>query len=85
MGPQKMTAQIVKAGADFTGTMSNAEMGVQNISGKIDGNSLSWTLPLTKPVSIKLKFEVKVDGDQMTGNVKLGIFGNAKLTGQRVA
>jgi len=83
MGPQKMTAQIVKAGDSFKGSMTG-EMGTQDIEGKVSGNSLTWILPLTKPVSIKLKFDVKVDGDQMTGNVKLGMFGNAALVGKRL-
>jgi cytochrome P450 len=82
MGPQSMTAQIVRQGDGFTGTISG-EMGVQDISGKIAGDTLTWTLPLTKPVAIKLGFEAKVEGDKMTGKVKLGVFGSATLTGQR--
>ena len=77
-----MVANIVRKGDTFTGSMSG-EMGNEEITGKITGDKLSWTLPLTKPVAIKLGFEVTVAGDTMTGNVKLGMFGNAPLTGQR--
>jgi hypothetical protein len=84
MGPQVMTAQIVRAGNTFTGKISNNEMGVRDIDGKISGNSLSWTLSLSKPVSIKLSFDAKVEGDQMTGKVKLGMFGSAGLVGKRL-
>jgi hypothetical protein len=35
-------------------------------------------------MSIKLNFEVKIDGNQMTGQVKLGLFGSAALSGRRV-
>ncbi len=84
MGPQPMTATIVRNGATFAGTIKG-EMGVQDISGKISGNTLTWTLSLTKPVSIKLSFEANVQGDDMTGKVKLGMFGSAGLTGKRVA
>ena len=31
-----------------------------------------------------LEFTATVDGDKMNGNVKLGMFGNAPLTGERV-
>ena len=32
-----------------------------------------------------LKYDITVDGDALTGKVKLGMFGTAKLTGERVA
>lgn len=83
MGAQKMTAQIVRASDSFTGAITG-EMGVQEIKGKVVGNTLSWTVSLSKPVSIKLGFEATVEGDAMTGNVKLGMFGNAPLTGKRI-
>ena len=82
MGVQSMTARIVRQGEGFTGSISG-EMGEQNITGNIAGSTLTWTLPLTKPVAIKLGFEATVAGDSMTGNVKLGMFGNAPLTGKR--
>ena len=84
MGPQTMSLQLVRDGAQFSGSMSNAEMGTQEITGKISGDTLTWTLPLSKPVSIKLSFDVKVAGDAMTGKVKLGMFGSAELKGRRV-
>ena len=83
MGPQVMTVQIVKAGASFAGTVTG-EMGVQEINGKIDGDTLTWTLSLSQPVAIKLSFEATVAGDTMSGNVKLGVFGNAPLSGKRL-
>jgi cytochrome P450 len=84
MGPQMMTAQIVRSGDGFTGTISSSEMAAQDIAGKSSANKLSWTLNLTKPVSVKLSFEVNVDGDKMTGSVKLGMFGKAALSGKRI-
>ncbi len=84
MGPQSMTAQFVRSGASFTGTMSSGEMGVKDIAGKSSGSTLTWTLNLTKPVSIKLTFETNVEGDRMTGTVKLGMFGKATLDGKRI-
>ena len=84
MGPQTMSLQLTRKGGQFSGSLSNAEMGTQEIAGKISGDNLSWTLPLSKPVAIKLGFEVTVAGDSMTGKVKLGMFGSAALTGHRV-
>jgi cytochrome P450 len=84
MGPQVMTSQIVRNGDGFTGTISSGEMGAQDIAGRISGNMLTWTLSLTKPIAIKLSFQAQIEGDRMTGNVKLGMFGNAALTGKRI-
>jgi cytochrome P450 len=84
VGPQTMSLQLVRNGDQFSGTMSNAEMGTQNITGKVSGDNFSWTLPLSKPVAIKLGFDVKIAGDAMTGKVKLGMFGSAELKGRRV-
>jgi cytochrome P450 len=84
MGPQMMTANIVRNGGNFAGTVSSGEMGVKDIAGTTSGNTLTWTLKLTKPVSIKLTFNAEVDGDSMTGTVKLGMFGKAALAGKRI-
>jgi len=84
MGAQVMTMQIVRQGDSFTGSISSGEMGTKDVAGKIAGNTLTWTLGLTKPVSIKLSYDAKVEGDQMTGSVKLGMFGKAPLTGKRI-
>lgn len=83
MGPQVMTAQIAREGERFTGSITH-QAGVQEISGTVAGNTLSWSLSLSQPVAITLGFEAVIEGDQMTGNVKLGAFGNAALTGRRI-
>ena len=78
-----MTLLVKQRHSDrFDGSMSG-EMGVQEISGKIAGDSHSWTLAVTRPMSIKLGFEAKIVGDALTGSVKLGMFGKASLVGKR--
>jgi cytochrome P450 len=83
MGPQEMTTHIVRNGNNFTGRMGSP-MGAENITGTINGDTLNWIMKVTKPTSITLTFEVKIDGDKMTGTAKLGMFGKSTLTGQRV-
>jgi cytochrome P450 len=83
MGLQDMTLQIVRDGATFTGRIDSA-MGSEVVdNGKIAGDALSWTMDLKKPTAIKLSFEVKLQGDVMTGHAKLGMFGKADLKGTR--
>jgi cytochrome P450 len=83
-GPQEMTVQLVRDGTNFTGRIDSSMGGEAINDGKINGDSLTWTMKVSKPMSIKLSFDVKVQGNQMTGKVKLGFFGSAALTGQRV-
>ena len=83
MGPQEVTATITTSGDSFTGK-TTGRMGDQDIAGKVSGDTLTWSADITQPMPLKLDFDVKVEGDKMTGNVKLGAFGNAPLTGERV-
>ena len=82
MGAQVVEAEIKTSGDTFTGT-TKGQMGAQDVSGKVDGNTLTWSADITNPMPMKLEFSATVDGDAMTGNVKLGMFGNAALTGVR--
>ncbi|CAN7353032.1 cytochrome P450 [Phenylobacterium sp. LjRoot225] len=84
MGPQEMALQLARQGEALTGRIESP-MGSEAISnGKVSGDTLTWTLNVTKPTAIKLGFEVTVAGDRMTGKAKLGVFGSAPLTGERV-
>ena len=83
MGPQEFTAHIVRNGAVFSGRI-DSPMGSEPITnGVANGATLNWTMSVKKPMPIKVVFDVKVDGDQMTGKAKLGVFGTAELTGVR--
>ncbi|MBV8592735.1 MAG: hypothetical protein JOZ27_00375 [Caulobacteraceae bacterium] len=82
MGVQEGTLEIHTSGDAFTGKMEG-RMGAQDISGKVDGDTLTWSAAITNPFPMTLEFTVKVDGDAMTGSVKAGAFGSSPLTGVR--
>lgn len=82
MGARTMDVAIATSGDTFTGKV-DSEMGAQEVTGKVDGDNLTWTSDITNPMPMKLEFAAKVEGDKMSGNVKLGMFGNAALTGER--
>jgi carbon-monoxide dehydrogenase large subunit len=84
MGPQAFTGRLATDGNVVNGTFF-MNMDEAHFSGTVDGNHLKWDLKVTKPMSITLKYDVHVDGDKITGKVKMGIFGTAKLTGERAA
>ena len=82
MGAQEVTAIITTNGDTFTGNTSG-RMGEQTIEGKVDGDKLIWSTAISQPMPMTLEFEATVSGDTMSGNVKLGAFGSAPLTGVR--
>jgi len=82
MGVQEGTLNITTSGDTFTGQMSG-RAGSQDISGKVDGDTLTWTAQITTPFPLTLDFTVNVDGDKMSGSVKAGSFGSSPLTGVR--
>jgi len=85
MGPQVMQLHIdAITGGNFTGRIVSA-MGTENVAGLVKANALHWTMQVKKPISIKVSFEVTVDGDALSGKAKLGIFGKVPVSGERQA
>ena len=85
MGPQEMTLRMNRDGAAFTGRIESP-MGSEAIkNGKIDGDRLTWTMDVTQPAAITLKFDATLTGEKMTGHAELGAFGKADLAGERLA
>jgi hypothetical protein len=82
MGVQEGTLTLKTSGDAFTGQMAG-RMGAQDISGKVDGDTLTWSASITTPFPMTLEFTVTVDGDKMSGSVKAGSFGSSPLTGVR--
>jgi carbon-monoxide dehydrogenase large subunit len=78
-----MTGHFETIGAVLTGYLTAPE-GRQDFTGTVDGNRLKFDLAVTQPMKITLKYDLQVDGDAIFGKVKMGMFGSAKLTGQRV-
>jgi len=84
MGAQNGSMELTTDGASLTGTLSSATGDAAEITdGSVDGNNLSWKAAITQPMPITLEFTAVIDGDSISGDVKLGAFGNATFTGER--
>ncbi len=81
MGQQKGTLTLNVDGDKVTGTMAGAQ-GTMDIDGTADGNAVNWKLNVTNPMPMTLEFDLKADGDDISGNVKTS-FGNFPLSGSR--
>jgi aerobic carbon-monoxide dehydrogenase large subunit len=82
MGPQEMMGHFESDGHVLSGYLSSPE-GRQSFTGTVEGNRLIFDLKVVKPMKITLKYDIEVEGDRLVGKVKMGIFGSAKLKGER--
>jgi len=83
MGPQAFTGKLATDGNVVSGTFYT-NMDEASFTGTINGNNLKWDLKVTKPMSLTLKYDVQIEGDRLVGKVKMGIFGSARLSGERM-
>ena len=85
MGDQKGTFTVVPSddGSSFTGSMAGGMGSMDTEDGKVDGDTLTWKMNMTVPMPMTLNCTAKVEGDQLTGTVNAGAFGDMPLTGQR--
>ena len=83
MGQQKGTLTVQSDGGKLTGTLSGAQGSIEIKDGEVDGSSASWKVDITQPMPLTLEFSATVDGDEISGDVKLGAFGNATFKGTR--
>lgn len=51
----------------------------------LKGNQLKWSMKVTKPMRLTLKFIVSVDGNNMYGEAKAGMLPSSKLMGHRIS
>ncbi len=83
MGVQKATMELTTDGATLSGKLGGPQGDIELEEGTVDGDSLTWKASITSPMAMTLEFSATVDGDEMSGDVKLGAFGNATFSGTR--
>lgn len=85
VGKLKVKLFISTSNGMIQGRATQGDETVEFISPVLQDNKLFWSLRITKPMRLNLKFEVAVDGDHMTGIARVGILPASKLTGLRVS
>ena len=83
MGDQKATLTVNSAGDSFTGTYAGAMGSTEIKDGKVDGDTLKWSLDITVPMPMTLTCEATVNGDAIKGTVTAGAFGAFPMEGTR--
>jgi len=84
MGAQDATLTLLAESADLSGNIVSAQGTQAFTGGSVDGSNLTWSVKMTQPMPMELQFSAAVDGDGISGTVKLGMFGNATFAGKRL-
>lgn len=85
MGDQKGVLTVVANGDSFTGNVVDGMGTMEVVDGKIEGNSLTWKMSTKVPMPLDFECKADIDGDQLTGKINAGAFGEMSLTGTRQA
>lgn len=83
MGDQKMTMTVKSDGDRFSGEMSGALGSLPVSDGRVEGDTLSWTMEVTTPFPIRIGCKATVAGDTLAGTATVGAFGSYPITGTR--
>lgn len=84
VGKLAVKLHIATVNGIIQGTAAQGEEVSAFIDPELQGNRLRWSLRITKPMRLNLKFEAAVDGNQMIGIAKAGVLPASKLTGKRI-
>ena len=87
MGDQKGTLTVNPSddGNSWTGNMAGGMGSMDVTDGKVDGNTITWSMNMTVPMPMTLDCEATIEGGTLTGNVNAGAFGAMPLTGEKTA
>ena len=75
LGKQNAEVNVEADGDTFNGSIAITQGSSPITDGQVDGNKLNWSVNITQPMPMTLEFAVEVNGNDMTGFVKLGMFG----------
>ena len=84
MGIMGVTLTLKTSGAVLSGA-SEGSFGKTTFTGKVNGDDISWDSEINSPVGkMPLAFKGKIKGNDFTGEVNTGMFGNFPFKGKRV-
>ena len=83
MGKQESTLELSQEGDVLSGTAAMGDEQVEIFDGSVDGESFTWKIKVTKPISLTATLTGTVNGDEMSGHAKAGFFPAAPFTGVR--
>jgi hypothetical protein len=84
IGAQLSTLEVKSSKGALTGKQYGAHDEQEIKNGRIKGDTASWSIDITSPQAMTLTFsEVVVSGDSISGDVRLGPYGDSTFKGER--
>lgn len=83
VGQKTGVLELVTDGLAVSGSLYDADHRVEISDGTIAGNQLTWSVKITRPMRLSLKFTARIDGDQIEGVAK-HLLGKATFRGTRM-
>ena len=83
MGVQTSTVELLSDGSALSGTQSGTHEIGPIYDGSVDGDTATWKVDITRPMSLTATFTATVVGDTISGHAKAGIFPKSTFTGTR--
>ncbi len=83
MGNRDVSVSLTEDGGALTGTASADGNSNEIGNGRVEGGKAMFDVDVTNPMPLTLSFELEADGDNISGNCKLGMFGNAPVSGSK--
>ncbi len=84
IGTQTVILELSEHNGIITGVARGNAETTPLIEPVLDGNCLTWKQSITKPMRLNLVFDVRIDGDTLTGTSKAGMLPTSKVTGTRM-
>ena len=83
LGSRDATLTFAQDGDNLSGSMEGQDGTQKFSSGSVNGNDVAWSMDITRPIAMTLDCSGTVDGDSISGKIKLGAFGEATFSGIR--
>lgn len=83
MGTQEFAFTVASSGARFSGHAEGSLGAIDIEDGEVAGDTLSWSMRVSKPMPLTLTCTATVTGDLLEGRVSAGIFGGFPVKGVR--
>ncbi len=83
IGQQLVQLRIVdRDGAPLAGTATMGAETVNFIDPSVEADHIRWAQHVTKPMALTIKFDLRREGDALSGTAKAGIFPASAVTGR---
>ncbi len=83
IGTQELTLEAQASGGALNGSQTGPDGSQPIQDGAVNGDEATWSVNITSPMPMTLEFKGTVQGDTMTGSVKLGMFGELTFSAVR--